>query len=261
MGAPIVLSPQVISSGIGALGSIGSSFLNGILNYNSMSKQVEYAKDLMQYQWENFTSPSAQVKSLAAAGINPAVALGDSTGFTASPSVNMPSSHPPQVAGIQDIGNFVKAMADAKNAGFDSVAKELQNEITRQTLDQQILSASLSNKFTQEQTNKIIAEWNKIIGETNILHREAQIKEIDLQKHEKLVDSLIDTQVARANLDEQSAKQIREQLPIILDKLKAEERVLSVDADISESYKSTMAATGVVGSAVKIIAMLAKILK
>lgn len=253
MAAPLIL-PALAASG-------GAALINSAFNFASMGKQADISKDLMDYEWEHFKSPKAQVQALTAAGINPAVALGQGgLGFSSTPSPSMPSSTPPQVDGVE-IANFVKAMADAKNAGLDSVAKDMQNEITRQTLDQQIMSASISNNFTKEQTNKIIAEWNKIIGETNILHRDAQIKEIDLQKHEKLVDSLIATQVARANLDEQSAKQIREQLPIILDKLKAEERVLSVDADIAESFKSTMATTGVVGSVVKIIAMLAKILK
>ena len=129
MGAPILLQPEVISSGIGALGSLGSSFLNGVFNRNSMKSQIEASKELMNYQWDKFQSPRAQVNSLASAGINPAVALGQGgSGFTATPSAAMPSSVPPQIGGIQDIAGFVKAMAEAKKAGLESVGQELQKK-------------------------------------------------------------------------------------------------------------------------------------
>ena len=48
---------SLLASGIGALGSVGSSLLSGVFNYASMAKQNEYAKDLMRYQWENFAFP------------------------------------------------------------------------------------------------------------------------------------------------------------------------------------------------------------
>ena len=115
MGVPVLLSPQVVASGVGAIGSLASSFLNGAFNRSSIASQVEASKDLMKYQWDNFMSPRAQVNSMAAAGINPAVALGQGgTGFSASPSVGMPSSSPPQISGISDIGSFASAIALTK---------------------------------------------------------------------------------------------------------------------------------------------------
>lgn len=117
MSAPIDLNPKsvLLSSGIGALGSLGSAVLGGILNRSNMAAQVEKSKELMQYQWDHFQSPKAQVNALAAAGLNPAVALGQGgSGFTATPSAAMPTSQPVPVPDIGTIGQFVQAMAMAK---------------------------------------------------------------------------------------------------------------------------------------------------
>ena len=120
MAAPVLLNPQVVASGIGALGSLGSSFLNGMFNRSAMKDQIEASKELMDYQWDKFQSPLAQVNALAHAGINPSVALGQGgSGFTATPSASMPTSVPPQIGGISDIASFVKAMAEAKKADVD----------------------------------------------------------------------------------------------------------------------------------------------
>ena len=114
MAAPILSNPQVISSGIGALGSLGSSFLGGILNQKNMDSQVQRSKELMKYQWDNFQSPKAQVSALAAAGINPAVALGQGgSGFSATPSASMPTSQAIPVPQIGDVGQFVFAICSS----------------------------------------------------------------------------------------------------------------------------------------------------
>ena len=52
-----------------------------------MQSQIDASKDLMKFEWDNFKSPKAQVSALAAAGLNPAVALGQGgSGFSATPS-------------------------------------------------------------------------------------------------------------------------------------------------------------------------------
>lgn len=185
MAAPVLLTPEVISSGIGAIGSFGSSILNGLFNRDSMANQVEHAKDLMKYQWENFQSPQAQVRALAAAGLNPAVALGHGgIGFSASPSVNMPSSTPPQIGGVQDIASFVKAMAEAKKAGLESTAQEMQNDLTRQTFGELVRKVGLENKWKESDIIKMDNEVSKLVAdvhqiEKNVLLNDKQIKWFD----------------------------------------------------------------------------------
>ena len=155
MGVPVMLTPQVVSSGIGALGSIGSSFLNAAFNRSAMRDQLAASKELMDYQWHKFQSPLAQVNALAAAGINPAVALGQGgSGFTATPSAVMPTSVPPQIGGISDLGSFVKALAEAKKANLEGVGKQLENQFNEKTLSNRVNAVALENAWTQSNTLK-----------------------------------------------------------------------------------------------------------
>lgn len=168
MPAPLLLSPEVVSSGIGAIGSLGSTFLNGMLNRSAMKDQVQASKELMDYQWNKFQSPMAQVNAMAAAGINPAVAFGQGgSGFTATPSAAMPTNTTPQIGGITDIATFVKAMAEAKKAGLESTAQEMQNDLTRQTFSDLVRKVGLENKWTEANITKVDNEVSKIVADVH----------------------------------------------------------------------------------------------
>lgn len=260
MGAPTPISPEIIASGIGAIGSLGSTFLNGMFNRDSMDRQVQASKDLMKYEWDNFKSPRAQVGALASAGINPAVAFGSNSGAIATPTPVMPQSIPPQFD-FSSIGSFVKAMADAKKAGLESVAQNLENTFIERTLEDRVKAAALANDFTEEQIVKTQQEVSKIVADQNVLRHEAEIKRIDAEKHKDLLDWQIQRYRDEHNLDKQQFDALKEQLPVILDKLKHEEEILDVDASIAQGYKSSMAQLGVVGDAIKIIMNLVKIFK
>lgn len=260
MGAPVSIDPQIVASGVGAIGSLGSTFLNGLFNRDSMDRQVAASKELMQYEWDKFKSPSAMVGALTSAGINPAVVFGNNSGAIATPSPSMPQSIPPQFD-FSSIGSFVKAMADAKKAGLESVAQNLENTFNERTLDDRVKAAALANKFTEEETAKISQEISKIVADQNVLRHEADIKRIDAEKHKDLLNWQIIRYRDEHNLDKQQFDALKEQLPVILDKLKHEEEILDVDASIAQGYKNSMAQLGVVGDAIKIIMNLVKIFK
>lgn len=262
MGAPLLLEPHVAASGVAALGSLGSTFLNGVFNRSAMADQVAASKELMDYQWEKFQSPLAQVNAMAHAGINPAVAFGQGgSGFTATPSAAMPTNTTPQIGGVNDIANFVKAMAEAKKAGLESTAQDLQNEFSRRTLEDRIRSVALQNKFTEEETNKVVYEWQKLVGEANLLQTESELKKIDLSKHEELLNWQLKQYADKHNLDKQQFDALKEQLPVILDKLKAEKEILDVDASIAKGYKESMTQLGVLGDVIRVISQVVKIFK
>ena len=188
MSAPVQSNNgSLLASGIGALGSLGSSIINGAFNYLSMDKQQEMAKDLMNYQWEHFQSPKAQAQAMAAAGINPAVAFGQGgSGFTATPSPTMPSSSPPTFGGMMDIAGFVKAMAEAKKAGLESTAQEMQNEITSATMADAIKAVGLKNSWTESEITKIDQEVSKMTGELNLMHTRAELNNKQIEWFDKV---------------------------------------------------------------------------
>ena len=104
-------------------------------------------------------------------------------------------------------------------------------------------------------------DWTKLTAECNILQHDADIKKIDVKHHEKLLNAMIDSYAHKANLDAAQEKSIRDQLPILLEKLKSESDVLSVDAEIAKDFKGTMTQLGIVGDAIKIIGHLVKFFK
>lgn len=120
--------------------SLGGGLLNNLFQSESMDKQVSAQKDLMKYQWDNFSSPAAQAKSYAAAGFNPATALGNGNISSSSPSA--PSVTPPQfsvgIENLSELGSFMKSVADAKKAGVDTSLseQEIRNKQVQQKRDE-----------------------------------------------------------------------------------------------------------------------------
>lgn len=220
MATPVLLTPEVVSSGVGALGSIGSTFLNGAFNRSAMKDQISASKELMDYQWKNFQSPLAQVNALAAAGINPAVALGQGgSGFTATPSVALPTSVPPQIGGINDIAQFVKAMADAKKADVDIKNIEVETEAKQFELE---LSRVWSNpekivNLTQAWKNVMLSNDEHSLNEWKIASEKALsgLKGIERDTAKKLLDNM-DIQISQEN------KQREESIKLTQEKQKTE---------------------------------------
>lgn len=262
MPAPVLLTPEVVASGVGALGSIGSSFLNAAFNRSAMKDQLAASKELMDYQWQKFQSPLAQVNSLAAAGINPAVALGQGgSGFTATPSAAMPTSVPPQIGGISDLGSFVKALAEAKKANLEGVGKQLENTFNEQTLSDRVKAVGLQNRWTESNIVKVDQEISKIVADINVLQHDAEIRRIDAEKHSELIDKTIASYVAANNLSNQQANEIRTLLPEKLNQLQNQNIIQGVEADIQSDYGGTIKSLGVVGQVLNVISNLIKALK
>ena len=135
-----------IASGLsGAIGGLPSAGVNLLLNTVGMNQQKSTSKDLMDYQWKNFMSPQAQVNALAAAGINPAVALGQGgTGAFASPSAAMPSSAPVAVDGVS---NMISSLTQLKKV-------DKENELVDQEIYKTLAEKGL---IEEERHGQVIA--------------------------------------------------------------------------------------------------------
>ena len=259
--APAVLGPMAAAGGQ-VLGGIANTLLGNSQSKSNTRYSMDLQKSLMDYSWNKYNSPAAQAKAYAEAGLNPAVAFGQG-GMSApvAPNVTAPAVQPSPVdLGIQNMPQAVLAAAEAKKAGMDAEGQKLLNQYNSETMAERIRAAGLQNKWTEEQTTKLIQDWNKTIAEINVLSKDAEIKQIDLDKHKSLVDAIIQHYKSTSNLSDAQASSISQQLPIILEKLQAETDVLSVDADIAKDYKETMTQVGIVGDVIKILNTIRKIL-
>lgn len=241
--------------------SLGAGLLNNLFQSQSMDKQVSAQKDLMKYQWDNFSSPVAQAKSYAAAGFNPATALGNGNITSSSPSA--PSVTPPQfsvgIENLSELGSFMKSVADAKKAGVDTSLseQEIRNKQVQQKRDefeldlrktfgksesvltlanayQQVLLAQDSHDLNLKE--KAIKEWQKAkekaLSELSEHERDIAAKrlantdtELKLQNEESR---------ARANASNASAEASRTQADVN----RENRRLQSALADIEEGAKS-----------------------
>ena len=129
----MAIAPQVGASLISAAGGL----LNNFFADRSLDKQVSAQKDLMDYQWKNYASPLAQAQSYAAAGFNPAVAMGNGNISTMQPSASAPTApvYSTGIENLSELGNYMLAVAQAKKAGVDTSKseQEIKNlEVNRQ---------------------------------------------------------------------------------------------------------------------------------
>lgn len=241
--------------------SLGGGLLNNLFQSGSTDKQVSAQKDLMKYQWDNFSSPVAQARSFAAAGFNPATALGNGNLTSVSPSA--PSVTPPHfslgIENLSELGSFMKSVADAKKAGVDThlSEQEIRNKQVLQKRDefeldlrktfgksesvlnlanayQQVLLAQDSHDLNLKE--KAIKEWQKAkekaLSELSEHERDIAAKrlantdtELKLQNEESR---------ARANASNASAEASRTQADVN----RENRRLQSALADIEEGSKS-----------------------
>ena len=95
------------------LGVLGGSALLGL--GGSLIQSSEGRKNL-DYQMEKYYSPEAQVRNLAKAGINPAVAFGNqSPVFSSGGQMQMPEAPNFGVGttALNELGNYMKSLAES----------------------------------------------------------------------------------------------------------------------------------------------------
>lgn len=173
----------------GLVGSVLTSGINNMLSRDAKDYEQGLAKDLMQYQFQNFMSPYAQAMSYAKAGISPSQAFGaGGPGQLATPQPSYSPSPISFVSGVGEIANAVQAMAQAKKAGAETVAQQLENDITQQTFSEKVRAVALQNKWTEEQTANIVQQTSRIVGECNVMQKQVE----KLESEKKLTDKEVE---------------------------------------------------------------------
>ena len=214
----------------GAIGSIPGALLSGAFGLIGQNQQVKHSKELMDYQWEHFNSPQAQVKNMTAAGLSPVAALGEKGSF-ASPSASMPGM-PVQLDGISEVSNYIKSLADAKKAGADvghvkaetdkAIAEadsiKFQNELNKRFGNQkwildlkqayQNLKLALQTEDLNEQ-QKAFNEWHiageKALSQANEYERDILQKKLENTDTELQLSNDIKREQIKTEKSHQSA--------------------------------------------------------
>lgn len=189
MAAPLILS---------AASSLLNGSMNSIFNQMNMDYQNGINKDLMNYQWEHFSSPKAQVRALADAGISPAHAFGSGgTGAFATPQASGVTAPSPQIGGVDFMDSLLK----------DTQRKQMTSE--KENIDVDTESKRIEN-ITKLREN--LAKIDKILSDTNLsrsqrskIEREREQIEIDIQTLDKRNKQEIALKQSEQTLNEKKA--------------------------------------------------------
>lgn len=204
--------------GLQAAGGVLNSFLGKL----SADQAFDRQKELMDYQFKNYTSPKAQVSNLAAAGINPAVAMGNqSPVFSSAPSPG--SVHPAQfgigTTSLTDLANYMLAKANAQKAGVETEGTELDNEVKRRTLDDRVKQIGLQNHWTEEQTAKVSQEIGLLSGQFNEIQQRIENMRSEKQLTDKQV-SWYDRNISAEIVDLQASAEYKKAVSGLTDSQK-----------------------------------------
>lgn len=181
----VAIVPALIAAGAALAGGV----INNIMNRDNIDHKAEVEKDLMKYEYDQFKSPAAQVRGMAAAGLSPSVGLGMGNGEFATPAHGSVSDSPFVFSGVDEIANAVNAIANAKKAGAETVGRNLENRIVEESIKDRIEQVGLQNKWTKEQTAKTTQEFALISGQCNEMQQRIE----NMRSEKALTDKQVST--------------------------------------------------------------------
>lgn len=147
----------------GGLAGIGVNMIGNALGVGSdaaAKKQLSNQKDLMRYQWENFSSPAAQAASLRAAGLNPAVAMGGQGSAV--------GSMVPQVGGLsipESAYDRFGSMSSLENSQSLQALANAKKTTTENSKLSDLIDSQIWNNLASADQQRASAEYQQIQSE------------------------------------------------------------------------------------------------
>lgn len=185
MGVIDQIGSSIASGAASAVGNIPGALVNYGINNLIQDRQVRKSKELLDYQWKNYQSPEAQVKSMAAAGLNPAVTLGGNGSF-AAPSASLPTTAPVQIDGVSDMLSSLTQLkkVDKEN---ELVDQEIYKTLSEKGLiDEQRHGQVIANLIAEQYGDKEVAARIANLGGQTALYASQK----DLSKAEENLQKL-----------------------------------------------------------------------
>ena len=210
-----------LSAAITGMLGIGQSLLNNAQSQQNFNEQMAYSK----YQYEDlkkYNSMQEQVKRMRAAGINPALAIGQGQLGSTAGSTSIPSAPSLQQA---DLNPMVSAMTapsqarlndvQAQGEAIDNQTRALKNGLTLTEMMQNIDKMKLDLKEKKFLLDKLPEQWlanyNNIMYDTSLKAAQASYSQSqanindELLKHAKF-KTLKQEEQFRKDMDEADSR-------------------------------------------------------
>lgn len=193
---------------IGALGTITAGGISAISQKQQNAQNLSNAKDLADYQWRKFGSPSAQMAAYNAAGINP---FAQGSVSAESPQMQVPDQQAPGLVFGSALQSFIAPLAnlltvqsqikqmealtektEKETTGVDlqNIGIELDNKLkdfdlgeikpaTLREIEQQISSSSAGEQLTRSQIKLAAETILKVQSETQGIDLKNRFQEME----------------------------------------------------------------------------------
>lgn len=196
-------------------GSLFSKVGDIYANYGNTLLQNYANERFMNRYMQQWGSPQAQMESMRAAGINPYVAAENISGNSGFPASAV--SEGSNIAGdLNTLANAnatnVKTPSEVRNLDADSTGKELENEVTKDTLEdkKQFIRDEARKMGFDADTVEKIAKWQDQLSEWTVDNLKK--KSAEMESNKKLIDKqkdLVDKEIKQ--IDEQ-IKEIKQRI-------------------------------------------------
>lgn len=219
------------------LGTLGGSLINGSIGLVGNKIAHDQAMKDLNYQWDKMYSPQAQVRNMAAAGLNPAAAFGNQAPVISGSQMNLPQNPLGGIGttSLSDLANYMNAKANAQKSGaeirnldIDAKAKQFELELNKYfSAPEKIAALTLSWKNVMLKNDEHnINEWKKETEKAL-----SQLKGIERDSAQKLLDNM-DIQIELEN------KQRSENIKLTKEKQKTEGTQQSANRAAAASSRS-----------------------
>lgn len=230
------------------LGTLGGSLINGSIGLVGNKISHDQAMKDMNYQWNKMYSPQAQVRNMAAAGLNPAAAFGNQAPVISGSQMNLPQNPLGGIgtSSLNDISNYILSQAQAKKAGVDTRSGEediklkqieqkrndfelrLRNQYGLKQAAQDLALSEANVRLAQlngdnAEIDKAIKDYTKAKekamsecaeNQRDILGKELANKDTELRLSNRVLKTQGDSNIASANASNASAAASRAQANI-----------------------------------------------
>ena len=264
-----------LGAGIGAGGSFLSALFNKKAAEAALDNQVQASKDLLDYQMEKYSSPSAQMKQIGKAGLNPAAMFGNTAPVNVGGSMVMPTAPTYGLdvgtQSLSDVASLLVGAAQAKKAGADTIVAEnaaegaaldnerktmendfmkrygLQKSASELALAEQNVKLAMATTDVREQ-EKSLKEWEtakeKALSECSdkqrdLLQKELDNKDTEIRLRNEKANQEIKTEKSKQTVNYASAENQRSQASLNA----SQEKINGFIADIKEIERNFNTAT------------------
>lgn len=266
------------SSVLGTLGSLFGNAQSNAAAEEAAAQSFNRQKQLMSIQqqyavdnWNreiNYNDPSAQMARLKSAGLNPNLVYGNGNiqGLE-SPNISSPTSPSAPMASVFGMSNPIlegaqaaQGIAAAKKAGAESIGQTIENEYLTKTLQDRIAQVGKQNDWTDEQTAYLSHQIATLVGQRNIMSKQADLLQKDLDKYDDRFDAEMRRYRDQHHLDEENYKRLRDTFEDFKLLIKSQATEADWDSKIAEltyesdkDFKAVERSLGAVGQIFKML--------